>query len=54
METLNSLDAIQNKLVKMLVDSKDEAVKKQLRDILGCLSDTIAKEMKKLGVEYIG
>lgn len=54
METLNSLDSIQTKLIKMLVDSNDEAVKKQLRDVLGCLSDTMAKEMRKLGVEYIG
>lgn len=54
METLNSLDAIQNKVVKMLIESKDEAVNDKLAAILEDLSVLIAKEMKRAGVEYIG
>lgn len=54
MDTLNNLYAIHSKLIKMLVDSDDEAVKGELIDILADLGDVMAKEMKKAGVEYIG
>ena len=45
MDTLNSLYAIHKKLIKMLVDTVD---------VLADLSEMIAKEMKKVGVKYIG
>lgn len=54
MDTLNSLYAIHKKLIKMLVDTEDESVNAELLDVLADLSEMIAKEMKKVGVKYIG
>ena len=52
MSTLNSLDAIHSKMIKMLVETKDEDVINGLLDILPDLEDLIVDEMKKQGVTH--
>jgi hypothetical protein len=53
MDTLNSLDAIHSKMIKMLVETKDTATINGLLDVLSDLEVVIADKMKEEGVSHI-